>query len=79
MTDEKKEGLAYTPAVPPAKPKKNSRKRLTAEQLDGMSPAEIRAVAIDRGYKNTFGGRKVLATAFLAAQDADDTLEDGEK
>lgn len=73
------EGLQEKPALPPEKLKKNSRKRLTEEQVRAMSPAEVRAVGGDRGYKIGFGGRGAVYASFLAAQEADESLEASEK
>ena len=58
---------------------KNSRKRLTMEDLQKMNQHEIRAVATDRGYEVKPGGWKSASRAFLAEQEKDKTLEAPEK
>jgi hypothetical protein len=55
---------------------KNSRRRFTEEDLRLMSPAEVRAVASDRGYPEYLGGRAGVVRHFLKAQEEDDTLDD---
>lgn len=49
------------------------RQRLTEQKLAGMSRAEIRAVAADRGYPDLgYGGRGTLVRSFLKAQSEND-------
>lgn len=52
-----------------------SRRRLTKEDLEGMSKPEIAAVAHDRGYQKIGFGRSSMITNFLEAQKDDTTLE----
>lgn len=48
---------------------------VSLEKLVSMSSAEIRAVAIDRGYKILSNGKKSVIEEFLAAQRSDALLE----
>ena len=73
------EGLQTKSAPKIEKLKKNSRKRLTEEEAEKLSRAELRAVATDRGYEAAKGGRSVSVAAFLKAQEADDSLDEAEK
>lgn len=52
------------------------RMRLSDEAVQRMSPAELRAVAHDRGYENVDGGRRAVQARFLAAQKKDQGLQD---
>lgn len=53
------------------------RRRVTQDLLDTMSKAEIRAVASDRGYDvPDASGRGPLKSAFLKAQEDDDSVEE---
>lgn len=52
---------------------------LTAEELLAMRPAEIRAVAADRGYDIGAGGIRVTIQKFLKAQEEDQLLESEDK
>lgn len=58
---------------------RTSRKRIPDEQLDKMSPAEIRAVASDRAYELEPGGRRSLIRQFARAQKEDETLDEPEE
>lgn len=53
----------------------NGRFRISDEAARRMSPAELRAVAHDRGYQGIEGGRRSVQTKFLAEQKKDDSLE----
>lgn len=50
--------------------------RLSEEAIVGMSPAELRAVAHDRGYRDIDGGRNAVRTRFIEAQKKDESLID---
>lgn len=50
--------------------------RLSDQAVVGMSPAELRAVAHDRGYTGVDGGRAAVRTKFLAEQAKDQSLID---
>lgn len=53
----------------------HSRQRLTEEKLMRMGKAEIRAVALDRGYEmNGLGGRTGVVREFLKCQENDEGL-----
>jgi len=54
---------------------KNGRNRLSDKMIDNMNPAELRAVAADRGYDGVEGGKVAIRAAFRKAQADDDTLE----
>ena len=57
----------------------SSRQKITKEKLARMSRAEIAAVAHDRGYDiSPAAGGRGSRSLFLAAQDKDEALEDGE-
>jgi hypothetical protein len=58
---------------------KNSLRFLTESDLQSMSPAEVRAVAWDRGYEMKDGGRAAVRRAFAAAQDDDESIEESPK
>lgn len=58
---------------------RNSRFRLSENEIRRMSPAVLRAVGSDRGYDVPDTGRQRIVNAFLKAQADDDSLEDPEK
>lgn len=55
---------------------KNSRFRITEHALHQMGPAQVRAVAHDRGYAGVEGGRAGVIRKFLDAQEKDESLQD---
>ena len=55
---------------------RNSRYRISDTAAQRMSPAELRAVAGDRGYQGVDGGRQSVLRKFLEAQKKDEGLED---
>jgi hypothetical protein len=55
---------------------RNGRFRISDEAARRMSPAELRAVAHDRGYGGVEGGRAGVLRKFLDEQGKDDTLQD---
>lgn len=55
---------------------KTGRYRISGAATARMSPAELRAVAGDRGYTGIEGGRRAIQAKFLAAQKDDDSLVD---
>lgn len=55
---------------------KTGRYRISDEYAANMTPAELRAVAHDRGYEIREGGRRALLHNFLAEQENDEGLED---
>lgn len=63
-------------AVDPHAGHSTGRYRLSEEAVHGMSPAQLRAVAHDRGYTDVEGGRRAVQAKFLAAQAEDDSLVD---
>lgn len=79
LAPAKAQGAQLSAAPTATKVKKNSRQRISDEKLEGMSAAEIRAVATDRGYKTTLGGRSGLAAQFKKDQEADESLEASEE
>jgi hypothetical protein len=54
---------------------RNGRFRLSDEYAQRLSPAELRAVASDRGYPDVFGGRQTVLAKFLDAQKKDQSLD----
>lgn len=78
ITDEKARQAALDATVASVRqgPRRNSRLRLSREQLERMSPAEVRAVAHDRGYDIGEGGRRGLVNKFYTAQQDDDSLDE---
>lgn len=55
---------------------RTSRRRVSDELAARMSPAELRAVAHDRGYEGVEGGRSAVLRKFLDAQKKDESLDD---
>lgn len=55
---------------------RNGRLRISDEAAGRMSPAELRAVAYDRGYNGVEGGRASVLRKFLDAQKGDQSLQD---
>lgn len=58
---------------------RNSRFRLSEEEVNRLSPAALRAVGSDRGYYMPDGGRRSIRNAFIQAQKDDETLLDPEE
>lgn len=50
-------------------------RELTQDQIDGMTKAELRAVAYDRGYDIGEGGTRILRERFRQEMDGDDLIE----
>jgi len=55
---------------------RNSRFRISDEAARRMSPAELKAVSQDRGYKDVEGGRHGVLRKFLEEQKKDEALQD---
>lgn len=51
--------------------------KLTREQVEKISRAELAAIATDRGYALATAGVRVTREAFLQAQDKDENLKSG--
>jgi hypothetical protein len=75
-TREKAVEAARQGAIETHQGTRNSRYRISDEAARRMSPAELRAVAYDRGYEGVDGGRQSVLRHFLDAQKEDEGLED---